>query len=61
MKKRVYEKKDFVAVAAKATAAAPQDVEKRFHVPIIGTLTCSFAAAEPDQEFLVWNTKVTFD
>ena len=60
--KRVYEKKEFEQVAAKATRAAPQDAERRFHVPIVGTLTCTYAGtAKPDQEFIVWNTQVTFE
>ena len=60
--KRVYEKKEFEQVAAKATRAAPRDAERRFHVPIVGTLTCTYAGtAKPDQEFIVWNTQVTFE
>ena len=61
--KRVYEKKEFDAVAAKATRAAPKEVEKKFQVPILGTLTCTFAgAAKPDaQELIVWDTQVTFE
>ena len=60
--KRVYEKKEFEQVAKSATRAAPQDAERRFHVPIVGTLTCTYAGtAKPDQEFIVWNTQVTFE
>ena len=59
--KRVYEIKEFQQVASHATRAAPQDVEKRFHVPIVGTLTCTYAGtAKPDQEFIVWDTQVFF-
>ena len=59
--KRVYEKKEFEQVAKSATRAAPQDAERRFHVPIVGTLTCTYAGtAEPDQEFIVWDTQVFF-
>ena len=60
--KRVYEKKEFQQVASAATRAALQDVERRFHVPIVGTLTCTYAGtAKPDQEFIVWDTQVTFE
>ena len=37
---RVFEKQELEAVAAKATEASPQDVLKRFYVPIVGTLRC---------------------
>jgi hypothetical protein len=60
--KRIYEKKEFEQVAATATRAAPQEVDRKFRVPIVGTLTCTFAGtAKPDQEFIVWDTQVTFE
>ena len=61
--KRVYEKKELDAVAATATRAAPKEVERKFQVPILGTLTCTFTgAAKPDaQELIVWDTQVTFE
>ena len=60
--KRVFEKGQFEALAAKATLAAPADVLRRFYVPVCGTLTCTFAGPQkPDaQEFIVYNTLVTF-
>ena len=61
--KRVYEKRELDAVATKFTRAAPEDVKKRFKVPICGTLTCTFAGvAKPDaQEFIVYDTHVVFE
>ena len=61
--KRIFQKREFDAVAAKATLEAPKEVKKRFHVPIEGTLTCTFAGAvNPEaRELLVYNTQVTFE
>ena len=57
--KRVFEKGQFEALAAKATLAAPADVL----MPVCGTLTCTFAGAQkPEaQEVVVYNTLVTFE
>ena len=56
--KRIYEKRQFDAVAAKATLEAAKEVKKRFHVPIEGTLTCTFAGAvTPEaQELIVYDS-----
>ena len=61
--KRVFQKEDFEALAAKATLAAPADVLRRFYVPVCGTLTCTYAGAQtPEaQELVVYNTLVTFE
>ena len=61
--KRVFQKEDFEALAAKATLAAPADVLRRFYIPVCGTLTCAYAGAQtPEaQELVVYNTLVTFE
>ena len=61
--KRVFQKEDFEALAAKATLAAPADVLRRFYVPVCGTLTCTYAGPQtPEaQELVVYNTLVTFE
>ena len=61
--KRVYQKRELDAMAAKFTRAAPEEVKKRFKVPICGTLTCTFAGvAKPDsQELIVYDTQVVFE
>jgi hypothetical protein len=61
--KRVFQKEDFEALAAKATLAAPADVLRRFYIPVSGTLTCEYAGAQtPEaQELVVYNTLVTFE
>ena len=64
--KRVYENKEFEAVASAATAAAPEEVKRKFHIPIVGKLTCAFAGAEKKknpgaQDFIVWDTRIKFE
>ena len=61
--KRVFQKEDFEALAAKATLAAPADVLRRFYIPVCGTLTCAYTGAQtPEaQELVVYNTLVTFE
>ena len=61
--KRVYQKRELDAMAAKFTRAAPEEVKKRFKVPISGTLTCAFAGvAKPGaQELIVYDTQVVFE
>ena len=61
--KGIFEKREFDAVASQATLEAPKEVKKRFHVPIEGTLTCTFAGAvNPEaRELIVYNTQVTFE
>ena len=60
---RFYEKWEFEALAEKATRSAPEDVLKRFCVPIVGTLICKFAGAQEQkvEEAIVYNTKVMFE
>ena len=38
---RVFEKHELEVAAEKASAAAREDVLKRFYVPIVGTLCCN--------------------
>ena len=59
---RVFEHREFEAVAAKASKAAPEDVMNRFYVPIIGTLKCKYMGPQKSEEkdLIVFNTKVVF-
>ena len=59
---RVFEKQALEAVAAKATEASPQDVLKRFYVPIVGTLRCKYIGPQDSEEkdVIVFNTNVAF-
>ena len=58
---RVFEKREFQCLAKRATDSAPDDVMKRFRVPLVGTLTCTFAGAEdPKNEFIIYSTKIIF-
>ena len=59
---RVFEHREFEAVAAKASKAAPEDVMKRFYVPIIGTLKCKCMGTQHSEEkdLIAFNTKVRF-
>ena len=57
---RVFEKRDLEAAAALATEAAPQDVLKRFYVPIVGTLRCTYIGPQKSEDIIVFNTNVVF-
>ena len=59
---RVFEHREFEGAAKKATKAAPEDVMKRFYVPIVGTLTCKYMGTQKseDKDLIVFNTKVVF-
>ena len=57
---RVFEKQELEAVAAKATEASPQDVLKRFYVPIVGTLRCKYIGPQNSEDIIVFNTNVAF-
>ena len=58
---RVFEKREFQLLAKRATDFAPDDVMKRFRVPLVGTLICTFAGAEDSQnEFIIYTTKIVF-
>ena len=59
---RVFEHCEFEAVAAKASKAAPEDVMKRFYVPVIGTSKCKFMGTQNSEEkdLIAFNTKVRF-
>ena len=59
---RVYEHREFEAVAAKASKAAPEDVMSRFYVPIVGTLKCKYMGTQKSEEkdLVVFNTKLRF-
>ena len=57
---RVFEKKELEAAAAKATEASPQDVLRRFYVPIVGTLRCKYIGPQNSEDVIVFNTNVAF-
>ena len=59
---RVFEKQELEAAAAKATEASPQDVLKRFYVPIVGTLRCKYIGPQIPEEndVIVYDTNVVF-
>ena len=57
---RVFEKRELEAAAAKATEASPQDVLKRFYVPIVGTLRCIYIGPKNSEDVIVFNTNVVF-
>ena len=59
---RVFEKQELEAAAAKATEASPQDVLKRFYVPIVGTLRCKYIGPQnsDEKDLIVFHTKVRF-
>ena len=59
---RVFAKQELEAAAAKATEASPQDVLKRFYVPIVGTLRCKYIGPHNSEEkdVIVFNTNVAF-
>ena len=57
---RVFEHREFEAAAKKASKAAPEDVMKRFYVPVIGTLTCKYMGTQKSEEkdLIAFNTKI---
>ena len=58
---RVFEKAELEALAERASAAAAEDVLKRFYCPIAGTLKCKYAGAQnPEVEVVVYDTNVVF-
>ena len=59
---RVFEHREFEAVAAKASKAAPKDVMNRFYVPIVGSLKCRYMGTQNSEEkdLIVFATKVVF-
>ena len=59
---RVFEHHEFEAVAAKASKAAPEDVLRRFYVPIVGTLRCKYIGPQhsDEKDLIVFHTKVRF-
>ena len=58
---RVFENAELEALAERASAAAAEDVLKRFYCPIAGTLKCKYVGAQnPEDEVVVYDTKVVF-
>ena len=59
---RVFEKQELEAAAAKATESSPQNVLKRFYVPIQGTLRCKYIGPQNSEEkdVIVFNTSAVF-
>ena len=59
---RVFERRELVAAADKASAAARADVLSRFYVPIVGTLRCkSLGTRDPEaNDLIVYDTNVVF-
>ena len=57
---RVFKMQEFEAAAAMATEVSPQDVLKRFYVPIAGTLRCKCIVPQnlEEQDVIVFNTNV---
>ena len=57
---RVFKMQEFEAAAAMATEVSPQDVLKRFYVPIAGTLRCKCIGPQnlEEQDVIVFNTNV---
>ena len=59
---RVFERRELVAAADKASAAARADVLSRFYVPIVGTLRCKFLGTRDPEanDLIVYDTNVVF-